>query len=131
MLVIFWSTKSLLKLLSQTDAVYIKILQNSAWNSVWRLATCAEIVQPGQLPPTEVLIIEQLKLEKEGEDRVFIMQCTTLINTDLKNTNSAVFHKGQLTICTLFSSSWGMANVEEGTCVRGQAPACNHISHCT
>lgn len=24
--------------------------------------TCAEIVQPGQLPPTEVLIIEQLKL---------------------------------------------------------------------
>lgn len=60
----------------------------------------------------------------------FIMQCTTLINTDLKNTNSALLHKGQLTICTLFSSSWGMANVEEGTCVRGQAPACNHISHC-
>lgn len=25
-------------------------------------ATCAKIVQPGQLPPTKVLIIEQLEL---------------------------------------------------------------------
>lgn len=29
---------------------------------VYVCVTCAEIVQPGQLPPTEVLIIEQLKL---------------------------------------------------------------------
>lgn len=44
---------------------YIQILHNSASVCV----TCAEIVQPGQLPPTEVLIIEQLKLWREVEDR--------------------------------------------------------------
>ncbi len=107
----------------------IQILHNSALNSVCVFTTCAEIVQPGQLPPTEVLVIEQLKLWGKGEDSCHvILQCAPCLNMTSAAENSAALHKRQLTICTLFSSSWGMANVEEGTCVRGQAPACKHIA---
>lgn len=41
--------------------------------------TCAQIVQPGQLPPAEVLIVEQLELkkrEREGEEKT---RCSAVI----------------------------------------------------
>ena len=63
---------------------------------------------------------------KGGEDRieVKIFSCNPQAPLSLTTTST-------LTICTLFSSSWGMANVEEGTCVRGHAPAYKHIVHTT
>lgn len=33
-------------------------------------ATCAKIVQPGQLPPTKVLIIKQLKLQRNRGEQL-------------------------------------------------------------
>lgn len=78
--------------------------------------TCAKIVQPSQLPPTEVLIIEQFKLQNRAKtdrhDQKPLLSLQVQVSA------------ASLTIWTLFSSSWGMANVDEGTCVRGQAPAC-------